>query len=104
MSDTTRPQMLKSSWAKMQKAMEKTGITDRNEAIKAVADGYMNAGDEMQDLHEVYRKDHIKVMTANKKEVTAHKKEKRFFAQCLAVSLTVSFLLLGFLGKAEGWW
>lgn len=104
MSDTTRPQMLKSSWAKMQKAMKKTGITDRNEAIKAVADGYMNAGDDMQDLHEVHRVHYIEVMAKHKKEVTAHKKEKRFLAQCLAVSLTVSFLLLGFLGKAEGWW
>ena len=104
MSDTTRPRMLKSSWAKMQKAMEKTGITDRNEAIKAVADGYMNAGDEMQDLQEVYREQYAEAMTKKEKEVIAHKKEKRFLAQCLAVSLTVSFLLLGFLGKAEGWW
>lgn len=104
MSETIRPRMLKTSWAKILKAMEKTGITNRNEAIKAVADGYMNVGDKMQAFREVYRKSYAEAMTKKEKEVIAHKKEKRFLAQYLAVSLTTSFCLLGWVGKLEGWW
>lgn len=40
---------------------------------------------------------------AIKKQVAKLKKENQFLASCLAASITVSAILLGFLGNLQGW-
>jgi len=104
MSNETRPRMLQTSWQKVKLAMEKTGIKDRNEAIKAVADGYMNAACEIEDEREVHKEIYVEAMVKRDIEVLHLKKEKQFLATCLAISISSGFALLVILGSVKGWW
>jgi len=104
MSNETRPRMLQTSWQKVKLAMEKTGIKDRNEAIKAVADGYMNAASEIEDEREVHKEIYFEAMIKRDAEALRLKKEKQFLATCLAVSISSSFILFAILGLTRGWW
>ena len=104
MSNETRPRMLQTSWHKVKLAMEKTGIKDRNEAIQAVADGYMNAASEIEEERKVFGEAFDKLVKSHNKKIRAYKKEKQFLATCLTVSISSGFILLGILGSVKGWW
>ena len=104
MSNETRPRMLQTSWSKVKMAMEKTGIKDRNEAIQAVADGYMNAAYEIEDEREACKEIYVEDMIERDLEALHLKKENQFLAICLAISISSGFILLGILGSVKGWW
>lgn len=104
MSNETRPRMLQTSWHKVKLAMEKTGIEDRNEAIQAVADGYINATSEIEDEREVHKEIYAEAMIKRDVEVLRLKMEKQSLTICLAVSASSNFILLSFIAGVKGWW